>query len=320
MNEVVSKMIETQALLFLYMIVGIVVNRVGMVNDQNRKVMVRLEMDVCIPLMVLNAFNRIYTAEEIKSSLVIMILAAAFCAMTFVLGLFLFRRQPAARRHVLQYAAMFSNAGTAGLPIVSLVFGPTAVFYASMYLIPPRILQWTLGVSLFTRDLKQEDGTAGKASFVKNVLLNPVVVVVYIGVIMMITGFQFTGVFASAIKGIGDMTAPLSMILIGATLGHMNPRLFLDKSVLMVSLMRLILIPILCVAPLIVFDWGIDPLILSVCVTLLSMPVATNTAAICERYDGDYVFASACVSVSTLLSIVTVPVITWIMQEITAMM
>jgi predicted permease len=49
-------------------------------------------------------------------------------------------------------------------------------------------------------------------------------------------------------------------------------------------------------------------------VILLAMPIAPNTAAMAERYGGDYVFASACVSVSTLLSVVTVPLITWLIQ------
>ena len=57
-----------------------------------------------------------------------------------------------------------------------------------------------------------------------------------------------------------------------------------------------------------------DPMMMNLCVILLAMPVASNTAAMAERYGGDYVFASACVSVSTLLSVITVPLITWIIQ------
>ena len=58
----------------------------------------------------------------------------------------------------------------------------------------------------------------------------------------------------------------------------------------------------------------VDAMVMSICVILLAMPVASNTAAMAERYGGDHVFASACVSVSTLLSVVTVPLITWLIQ------
>lgn len=309
MNEVVSRMINTQALLFLYMLAGIAVSKMRIITNENRKVLVRLLMDVCVPMMVLDAFNRTYTAEEIRSSMVIMALSAVFCVLTGALGLLLWRGQDKARKPVLQFATMFSNAGIAGLPVISLVYGEMGLFYASMYLIPPRILQWTYGVSMFTTG--KEGGERG--SFVKNVLLNPVVIIVYIGFIMLVTGTSIPGVPGAAIAGIGDMTAPMSMMLLGATLANMNLRMLFDRSVLAITGLRLLALPALSVLMLSVT--GIDPLIISVSTTLLAMPIATNSATIAERYGGDYVFASACVSVSTLLSVVTVPVVTWFVQQ-----
>ena len=306
MNGIVSRMIDTQLLLFLYMLCGAVVSRLNVIREDNRQALVRLLMDVAMPMMVLNAFNKPTTAEEIRSSLWVMAIALAGCAVTGLIGRVLWRRQPENRRKVLMYASMFSNAGNAGLPIVSLVFGPTGVFYASMYLIPPRILQWTVGLGLF---MKPEKG-----GWVKNVLLNPMVIMIYIGAVLMATGWQIPGVFGKAIENLGSMTGPLSMILIGATLSRMNPRMLLDRTVLGASFLRLIAYPALFIALL--KPLGADALTLSVSVILLAMPIASNTAAMAERYGGDYVFASACVSVSTLLSVVTVPLVTWLIQVI----
>ena len=299
-------MIDTQLQLFLFMLCGIYLSKRRLIREDNREALVRLMMDVTMPLMVLDAFNKPTTREEILSSLWVMVIAFIGCAVTGLVGLLLWRSQPDNKKKVLMYASMFSNAGNAGLPIISLVFGPTGVFYASMYLIAPRILQWTVGLSLF---VKPEKG-----GWVKNVLLNPMVVMIYIGVIIMATGRQITGVFAEAIDSVGSMTSPLSMILIGATLANMNQRMLLDKTVLVVSFFRLIAFPTLfafLLKPL-----NADPMMMNVCVILLAMPAASNTAAMAERYGGDYKFASACVSVSTLLSIVTVPMITWLIQMI----
>lgn len=304
MNDIVSRMIDTQLLLFLYMLCGFIVSRIGIIREDNRGVLVRLLMDVAMPMMVLNAFNKPTTKEEILSSLMVMVISLAGCAVTGLIGLLLFGRQADNKRKVLLYASMFSNAGNAGLPIISLVFGPVGVFYASMYLIPPRILQWTVGLGLF---VKPEKG-----GWVKNVLLNPMVVMIYIGAVLMATGWQITGVFGSAIANLGNMTAPLSMILIGATLAHMNWKMLLDRSVMVVSLFRLILFPLLFAVILKLIH--ADEMAMNICVILLAMPAASNTAAMAERYGGDYVFASACVSVSTLLSVITVPVITWVIQ------
>ena len=297
-------MINTQLLLFLYMLCGVVVSRLGIIREDNRQPLVRLLMDVAMPMMVLNAFNKPATLEQIRSSMWVMVIALAGCVVTGLLGHLLWRRQPENKHKVLMYASMFSNAGNAGLPIVSLVFGETGVFYASMYLIPPRILQWTVGMGFFTKP--------EKGGWVKNVLLNPMVVMIYIGAVLMATNWQIPGVFGTAIANLGSMTGPLSMILIGATLAHMDWRMLFDRSVLFTSFLRLIAFPLLFAAGLALVH--ADPMAMSICVILLAMPVASNTAAMAERYGGDHVFASACVSVSTLLSVVTVPLITWIMQ------
>jgi len=257
-------------------------------------------------MMVLNAFNKPTTGEEILSSLWVMLIALAGCVITGVIGHFLWARQPENKRKVLMYASMFSNAGNAGLPIISLVFGPTGVFYASMYLIPPRILQWTVGLGFF---VKPEKG-----GWVRNVLLNPMVVMIYIGAVLMITNWQIPGVFGTAIANLGSMTGPLSMILIGATLAHMDWRMLFDRSVLLTSFCRLIAFPFLFAVVLRLLH--ADPMTMNICVILLARPGASNTAAMAERYGGDHVFASACVSVSTLLSVVTVPFVTWLIQLI----
>jgi predicted permease len=305
-SEIVRRMIDTQLLLFLYMLCGFIVSRLNIIREDNRGVLVRLLMDVSMPMMVLNAFNKPTTGEELLSSLWVMVIAFAGCMVSWLIGALLWRKQPDHKRKVLMYASMFSNAGNAGLPILSLVFGPTGVFYGSMYLIPPRILQWTVGLGFF---VKPEKG-----GWVKNVLLNPMVVTIYIGAVLMITGWQIPGVFGKAIANLGSMTGPLSMILIGATLAHMDFRKLLDPSVLLITALRLILFPLLFAVLLKLLH--AEEMVMNICVILLAMPVASNTAAMAERYGGDHVFASACVSVSTLLSVITVPFITWLIQLI----
>ncbi len=306
MNGIVSRMIDTQLLLFLYMLCGVIISKIGILREDNRQPVVRLLMDVAMPMMVLSAFNKPTSLDEIKASLLVMLIALLGCVVSGLLGRVIWRGQPENKRKVLMYGSMFSNAGNAGLPILSLVFGETGVFYGSMYLIPPRILQWTVGLGFFVKPKK--------GSWIKNVALNPMVVTIYIGVILMATGWQIPGVFGKAISNLGGMTAPLSMILIGATLAKMKPRMLLDPSVLLVSALRLLLFPMLFAVGLRLC--GADEMTMNLCVILLAMPVASNTAAMAERYGGDYVFASACVSVSTLLSVVTVPLVTWLVQMI----
>ena len=304
--EVVNRMIESQTLLFLYILTGVVIFKLGIVKEEHRRSLVRLLMDVAMPCMILDAFDCDFTADEMRRAGSILALSTVIFAIALVVGKIVWRKEPLDRKNVLMYGTAFSNAGTAGLPVVSLVFGEVGVFFASMYLIPPRILQWSWGLGMFATAKKE------KSSLVKNVLFNPMMVVVYIGFILMAFGLHIPGALGKAVKSVGDMTAPLSMMLIGGTLSAMKPKALFSRDVLAISAIRLLAMPIL--SALVFKPFALDPLAVSVAVTLSAMPVASNTAAITERYGGDVPFASACVSVSTLISIVSVPLITWINQ------
>ncbi len=306
MTDIISRMIDTQALMFLYMLCGFIIAKLKIIREDNRQVLVRLLMDVAMPMMVLNAFNKGTAKEQLAASVAVMAIALFGCLITWLIGAFLWRKQPEGKRKVLMYSSMFSNAGNAGLPILELVFPEAGVFLGNMYLIPPRIMQWTVGLGFFVKPQK--------GGWVKNVLLNPMVVMIYIGAILMATGWIIPAPFGTAINKLGAMTGPLSMILIGATLASMDFKMLLEPSVLLTSFLRLIAFPMLIAFVLKLLQ--VDQLTMNICVILLAMPVASNTAAMAERYGGDYVFASACVSVSTLLSVVTVPVITWLIQII----
>lgn len=305
-------MIKSQIMLVIYALAGMGLRKAKVITLESRKAFVRLLMDCAVPMMILDAFNRSYTSEEIRSSLVIVALSACFSLLSGLLGYVLFRKEEERRRDVLQYAIMYTNSGMIGLPIVSLVFGEKGVFFASMYILPLQVLQWTLGVSLFTRSQKEEE--AKKNSFVKNVLFNPVIIVIYIGLFMMLTKITLPETLGKAVKGMGAMATPVSLMLLGAAIMSMKKEMFADKKVLLLTFCRLLLIPSFAV--LCLFKTGIDPLLISVCVTLLSMPIANNTATISERYGGDYVFASACVCIATALSVFTVPLISFLLQSL----
>ena len=118
MNDIVSRMIDTQLLLFLYLLCGVYLSKRRLIREDNRTALVRLMMDVTMPLMVVDAFNKPMTREEIISSFFVMAVAFAGCVVTGLIGLVLWKNQPDNKRKVLMYASMFSNAGNAGLPIV----------------------------------------------------------------------------------------------------------------------------------------------------------------------------------------------------------
>lgn len=298
--DIFHRMVSTQALLFLFIALGFVVRKTGIITRESRGSYNLFLINVTLPAMILSAFLQQGSADELKNAWLILFVSASVSLLAYPLGKWLWRRYPQAEQSVLTFGGMFSNAGNAGMPVVQLVYGEAGLLFASIFLIPARILMWTLGVWLFL----PEKGKGG----LRQLLLNPSVLVVFLGLFMMFTGLEFPSVINQAVKKVGDITGPLAMILIGTTLAEMDFKEAFCKEAWLLSGLRLIILPLMTLLLLRLI--GLDWFLISVAVTLVAMPVATNTAVLSERYGADYRLASKCVFLSTVLSLFTVPAIT----------
>lgn len=297
--EIMQKMASTQMIMFLYMLCGAALRKIKIIDAGSRGSFVKLLTNLVLPCMILDSFNKPLNIEELKGAALIMCVNVAMCFISYWAGRLIWRKKPADRKGTLLFGTMFSNAGNAGTPIVAMVFGESGVVYASFFMIPVRILLWTMGVSLYVSGSRRDK--------LAKVLLNPCVVVVVLGAALMLMPFTIGGAVGAAIHGIGCMTGPLAMMIIGASLAEQKPRELIDGDALLVSAVRLIIVPVLALAVL--KRMGMEEILVQVTVTLLAMPVAYTTAILAERYNANYHFASKCVCLSTLLSLVTVPLI-----------
>ena len=299
--EIFYRMLSTQSLMFLYMCAGILLVKGKVIRPEGRSSLIGLLLNLTLPCMILHSFESDGGVEKLLEGGEALLLSFLCCLFSLFLGKVIWRNKEEARRATLVFATMFSNAGNAGLPIVSLAFGTEGVFIASFFLIPIRVFMWTLGLSLF---VKKKEGE----SRVRELLKNPSLVVVFVGIFLLLTGLRLPGVLGTAVKNIGDMTGPLSMIMIGGSLVGMRLSDWKDVDVLQMSVVRLGILPVL---GLMVMRLAHVPTnCIQVAVTLLAMPVAANTSLLSEMYGRDYTFATKCVVVSTVLSLVTVPCVT----------
>lgn len=295
---VFGRMLETQALLFLYILLGIAMVKLNILKTEGRSSFIGLLNNITLPCMVLHAFEQDARPETLIAAGKVLLISTGWYLAMWGVSKLLWRGQSGQRRAVLEFATMFSNAGNAGLPVVSLVFGDQGVLYASFFLIPLRVLMWTVGLSLFVQE------PDGKIRW-KELLTNPNLLVVFIGIPMMLRGLHMPGVVSKMLSNVGAMTGPLSMMLIGASLAAAHPRDMLDREAWLLAALRLLILPLTAMGLLRLM--GVEALIWHVAVTLIAMPAAANTAIISEMYGHDYTFAARCVVVSTVLSLFTVP-------------
>jgi malate permease and related proteins len=189
-----------------------------------------------------------------------------------------------------------------GFPVVEAILGKEAIFAASIANIPFQLLAFSVGPYLLAKSAGHSV-KLGPASFI-----TPAALASILGFALFFFGIILPSPLGHALSILGDTTTPLSMILIGSIVSRMDfrsavasPRLYAT------SIFRLILFP-LCLFFLL-RTLGLGGLLVSLPVILAAMPVAANSAILAEAYGGDSSTASSLVLVSTLFSMLTIPIL-----------
>lgn len=294
------KMVDVQTVLFIYMAVGFGCRKAGIFNDVARDKLTDFVVFVTLPCMIFESFNMTFSLESLKQGALALLIAVGMSCVALLLGKVLYNRFPYEEKSILQYGTLVSNSGFAGLSVVSGAYGGEGLFLGSLFIIPTRILMWSAGISLFTRaDAKQA---------VKKVLLNPGIIAVEVGLVRMLFQIPLPHFVDTAVDNLGGCTSPMAMALVGAILVDVPLKTVFDLKSFYLVAVRQFLLPGICLAALRLLH--VDPLTIGVSVVITGMPIASTTAILAQKYVADAKFASKCVFISTLTSLVTVPILT----------
>ena len=298
--ETFASMLELQAVLLVYLAVGALCKRLGIIGGEGERTLNDLVVNVCMPCLIFNSFKDI-TSEVLVQALAALGVSCAMCALAWVLGRIIWRRCPAPTQGPLRYGTMISNCGFAGLPLAEQTFGSVGLIYASVYLIPIRFFMWTAGVTM----LSGERRPAGEVA--RKIATNPCVIAVFVGLARGLLAVELPEFADTALSGIASAVSPLSMMLVGAIAADADPRTTLEPTVLAFCGVRLVLMPLVSLGLCTLL--GLDATITGTCLLMAAMPAAATTTLLSAQYGADAAFAAKLVSLSTALSIVTTPVL-----------
>ncbi|HYH02988.1 MAG TPA: AEC family transporter [Bacillota bacterium] len=296
-----KSIIFTQVLtLFLMMLVGFAARRLKYLNTEVNKGLTSLLLNITAPFMAMASFQFAFSPQMLREAGIVFVFAFAAHLLTIFLGKLLFFPISGDNGKVLRFAAIFSNCGFMGYPIAASLFGERGVFFTSVYVAVFHLFIWTYGAFIFKGKMDRDA--------LKNALLNPGVIAVFIGMFMFLFSIKLPVALAQTLQIVGSMTTPLSMIIVGALLADIKPAdLFSGFSIYYGAVVRLLVIPLLGLA---VLRWfGFEGILLGVCVMTLAMPVAAMTVPLAEQNNGDTIFSSRIVFISTIFSIVTIPMV-----------
>ena len=294
-----SELIALQLRMFLLMLLGLFFRKKNIITAQGKKDLTDLVIYLILPCNIVKSFMVPFDGNTLKNFGVILILSVGIQIFCAILAKTLYRKVKDSHRPVLMYATVASNSGFLGNPVAEGVFGSMGLALASVYLIPQRIVMWSAGVSYFAKGNNRRE-------VVKRVVTHPCILAVLVGIVCMLTQVSLPSFLDMALRDIGNCNTAMSMMVIGTILADVKPREILDRSILIFSVLRLILLPLVVYG--VCLGVGIDGLVTGVSVLLTAMPAASTTAILAAKYDGDAIYASKCVVLTTDLSLLATPV------------
>lgn len=292
------------------MLTGVAFSFLKWLDDEGAKQMTKLLLTVVTVCVIVKAFASVdSSAERVKE----MLIAAGALFLTTLLGAvisyFVFRKKEIDVQVVLRYGTIFSNCGFIAIPLTAAILGDRGVFIVSIYMAVFQITTWTYGVSLC---LKANKNSGYKK---RNILLNAGVIGVAIGFLIFITGVKLPLILSEPVSGLASLNTPLAMIVTGFYLSKMAMEIKKDDlNILVGASIRLIVVPLLALG--ILYFSGVRGLPLVACVIPMCAPSASNTVMFAVEFGGDEVIASRYVSICTLFSLITMPVIISLAQNI----
>ena len=301
-------LLEQIAQLFLMILMGYIIVKAGLLKGEDSKVLSKIILYAIIPAVIINAFQVDYN-DTIKQGLITAFIASVI--LQFVLLFLTYLLQKIFHLDSVEFtSAYYSNSGNLIVPLVTYILGSKWVIYGCVFMSVQLFFIWSQGKNMLSKE---------KGINLKKILLNINMISVFLGVILFFTKIRFPEIINNTLSSVGSMIGPLSMIVTGMLIAEVNLKdIFTNKRIYLVTILRLIIQPLIALALINLLrmqTWhpqGNNIILITYLATIT--PCASTITQMCQVYDNDSKYASAINVMTTLLSIITMPVFVYLYQ------
>lgn len=289
--------------LFAIVIVGFVAGKLGYMGGDFDKRLSSLVVDITCPALILSSTmsGQLPDREMILPLLLISLLTyILLTGVALLVPRWLTKRRD--DEGVVGFALMFGNVGFIGYPVVASIFGHEAVFYAAVLNVVNTFAVFTIGVMLIM-------GGRGAYTFRMKVLWSTPMLAAYMAILIVALGIgDVPRVISQPLTLIGQITVPAALLIIGSSMSHLSARTMLGNStVYTTTVFRLALLPL---ALFFLFSaLGFRQLVVNINTVVIAMPVATYGTILCLKHGRDTTLITEVTFITTLLSVITIPLV-----------
>ncbi len=294
-------------ILFLLMTVGFSTGKFGIFNDSTAKRLSDFCLKFATPAVIIKSFIRAYNPADAKN-LLFSLLAAVICHIICIaVATAMFRGKDLKKRSLLRCSAVLSNAGFMAMPLQAALLGSDGTFYGAAYVIVLTLFIWTYALV--------EMSAGSEKMNLKKIIINPGVIAVLIGLPIFLLSVKLPEPISATINHVANLNTPLPMIVVGYYLSKTSlKKVFQNRATYAVMAARLLISPLLCLGVLYLLRFS--GTMLTSTVIAASAPVAVACTMFAAKFGNDTELSANMVSVSTLFSIATMPVVVALAQTL----
>lgn len=296
--------------IFILILPGLLFRKKEIITVEQNGGLSGIVVNLTWPCLVIDAmqipFDSQVMADSARITAVTLIIFAVLAVAGFPLVKLL--RVSKTKQYLIVFMLLFGNTGFIGLPVIKALYGTDALFHAAIVEVVNDILLFTAGILLI------QLSAGAKLRMDPKQIISPGLVGVFIGLAMFLLNIQLPEVIAQPIEMVGDATTPLTMFVIGGQLAELKLKEIAgDWKVYGVIFMRLMIIPLIALG-VVKLCMGEFTLLEKVIVISFAMPAAAASAIFSQQYKGEEVFATKSVLMTTVCSIITIPIFAIIME------
>lgn len=290
----------------LILILGFCLGKWKMISTKTNQELTNLLLTVFMPASLFVAFPSKYDESTLNLFFSGLVAGALVMLMLIILSKIVFNKWwfKGGLRYESQFALIFNNATFLGYPIITTTFGASGIIAYCGFIIAFNIALFSYGIWLFEHKIT--------AKLIRSIVTNPNIIAVLLGMLLFLANLTIPSFITDAVGFVGNATTPLSVICIGFMLSRADFKSIFKKWRLIVTaLIQLIIGPVVTYFALTALKFPIE--VIQVCTLIQALPTATSLGLFATKYGGNNIESSELVTISTILSVVTMPAIMFLL-------
>lgn len=293
-------------ILFILILAGYVLGKKKIIGDEAGKALSNIALLLSTPCVIILSFEREFTPDVFRDFGIAMVAALGVHVIAIGIAQLLYRKG-GSRERVLRAAAVLSNAGFMGLPLQQAVLGDQGVFYGAAYVTVFTLTLWSYGLA--TMD------TESRRLSAKKLLINPGMIGLALGIVVLLLPFDLPELIRAPISHLAALNTPVPMLFIGYSLSKVPlGKALRNGSYYAACAVRLLLVPVVAIGVL--YACGVRGTLLCSMMIAGSAPIAAAVSMFAEKFNQDTETSVNLVALSTVFSVITMPVLVALVQAL----